>query len=800
MPPFSYIGVAILVVALVVGGATEKIPLVIYQWRALFLAVPCLLAVPGAYRIASGVGARLGAGLALVSPALAFATIGLYQLASGPFKPVPAAFGAVAHVAVLAAAAAAIHLVQKLSQPRPVFRVCYVILAVAAFTTALDGLDQQMRWRFVEQQLLYSLLSWAANTAAIAVTCGAFIAASWLIVTRRGVECWTAIVISLITAYFLYSDVRPLFVRDDGWMRLQLGFAFWAWPGAMLLGAAALWRIGALLHAMPAPTQVLNPRGDVASNDTIAGQAPVANDPATQPLLPRWLIVYFSVLAGLSFIAFMRDAITIATFMLIVPGLVLLVAPTLLYYSVAALPGYVVHRIGHNRSLALATSAACIAMAAVLPHYASLFLLEHLVASDRSDPPSVQPRSFALPFPEDASYWSNGRQPERRLTYPPAPCADLCQQLLFKARVAEVVILGNSRGDPLASGAAVIAGARRLDLPVGKDGKPVTVRVSDLPVESPEKQRAFFRPKWRRFRIEQRDTCPETWSLIEGEFVRDALAGRCLIEDTVDNFDADVSVSIATASPRSVSQQDEASVDWREINKGPATVTITERRDNKTVATESRTTLEANYARMPFYFAPKANGGLSISLVVARQPFPTRSGDPFEMLNRRYGLSIAPAPWKTRFAVPVSSSTDVSDRSTVMAILNADYGPGELMPMTPSRLVTSYVNARLTSAQLGEDDLALIRALLKQHAFTAALETKLQPSSLEQLKPLLPDMFQRVADLSDGRNGISESLNVILGRFSVADTEPFAGAVCKARESAYLEVCYRREHRASRRN
>lgn len=800
MPPLSYIGVAILIVMLVEGGAAEMLPLVVYQWRALFLAVPCLLSVPGAYRISSGLGARVWVGLALVSPALAFAAIGVYQLVARPLTPVPAGFGAVAHVAVLAAAAAAIQLVQKLSQARRTLCVYYVILAIAALTTTIDGLGRQMKWMFTEQQIFYSLLSWAANTAAIFVTCGAFIAASWLIVTRRGVERWTGIVISLITAYFFYKDVRPLFVHDDGRMGLQLGLAFWAWPGAMLIGAAALWRMGALLNTLPAPTHALRAQGDIALNDTIAGEAPIADDPATRPLLPRWLMMYFSVLAGLTFIAFMRDAITIATFMLIVPGVVLLATPTLLYYSVAALPGYVVHRIWHNRSLALATSAACIASAAVLPHYTSFFLLEYLVASDHSDPPTVQPRSIALPFPEAASYWTNARQPERHLTYPPAPCTDLCQQLLFKAHVAEVVILGNSGDDPLAAGTAFITGARTLHLSGGKDGKPVVVRVENLPVKSPEKQREFFRPKWRRFRIEQRDICPETWSLIEGEFIRDVLAGRCLIEDTVDNADADVNVSIAVASSAPVSQHDEASISWREINRGPTTVTITERRANQTVATESRTTLEANYARMPFYFGLKTGGDLSMNLMVPKQPFPTRSGDPFEMLNRRYGLSIAPTSAQTRFAVPVSSNTDANDRSAVEAILNHDYGQGKFMPMTPSRLVTSYVNERLTSAQLNEEDLALIRALLKQHAFTAAIETKLRPSGLQELKPLLPDMFERIADLSDGRNGILESLNVILERFSVEDTEPFVAAVCEVKENAYLRVCYRRENRTKPKN
>jgi hypothetical protein len=422
------------------------------------------------------------------------------------------------------------------------------------------------------------------------------------------------------------------------------------------------------------------------------------------------------------------------------------------------------------------------------------------VAPDHSDPPIVRLNSIALPFPDAANYWTDARQPERRLTYPPAPCADLCQQLLFKAHVAEVVILGNSGNDPLAAGTAIIAGARTLHISGGRDGKPVTVRVDNFPVQSPEKQREFFRPKWRRFRIEQRETCPETWSLIEGEFIRDVLAGHCLIEDTVGDAIADVNVSVAAAPSAPVYRHDEASISWREIIKGPTTVTISERRDNQTVATERATALEANYARMPFYFGLKTDGDLGMNLMVPKQPFPSRSADLFEMLNRRYGLSIVPTSPQTRFAVPVSSSTDANDRNAVQAILSHDYGQGKLMPVTPSRLITSYVNERLTSAQFNEEDLTLIRALLKQHAFTVAIATNLRPSSFQVLKPLLPDMFERVSDLSDGRSGILESLNVILDRFPVEDTEPFAVSVCKVKENAYLRVCYRRDYRTNPKN
>jgi hypothetical protein len=155
----------------------------------------------------------------------------------------------------------------------------------------------------------------------------------------------------------------------------------------------------------------------------------------------RGVAIYFGILFVLTFIAFLRDTITIAMFMFIVPGFILMASPTLLYYSIAALPAYFVNRLGGSRGIAITIAAASLCSAAVLPHFIGWYLLERLVASDHSDPQSsFQPRSFELPFPEADSLWTNKRRPETRRTTPPAPCADLCQQLLFKANIDQVVI------------------------------------------------------------------------------------------------------------------------------------------------------------------------------------------------------------------------------------------------------------------------------------------------------------------------------------------------------------------------
>ena len=771
MPPLSYIGIAIVLAVLVVSGyADNKTGYSVSHWYHWFYVIVGLLVVPGAFRIARGLHARFWVGIALASPGLVFGAIGLYGLTNSPNRPAAVVPYEVAYLALLAAAAAAIHLAETISGRRTTYRVAYWVLAIAAVTTCLNWLAQPMGWRFT-QGFDFASLAWIANTAAIFVKYGAFIGAAMLIVVRRDIERWTGVVISLISAYLLYRNLRPLFV-DDGFT-LYAGLAFWVWPGVMLVGAAAVWRLGSLLNTSPVEVRSFGTESNTISNEApVSNEMPVSNElpvrdrPEARPFVSRGVAIYFGILSVLTFIAFIRDSITIAMFMLLVPGFILMASPTLLYYSIAALPAYFVNRYWGTRSLAITILAASLASAAVLPHYIGWYLLERLVASDHSDPlSSVRPRSFELPFPEADNLWTNKRRPETRRTTPPAPCADLCQQLLFKGNVDQVVIR-----DPSEHGTMVVTKVGTTD-------------------------HVVFKPKWRRFRLQQLATCPDTLSLIEGQFVRDVANGRCLVEDTIDTADADVILSITKAPPVPVPRRAGPSIALSTIQTGPITVVIKERRDQKVLDTEIKTALEAHYAPLPFYFSVKFTG-LNSNIVVATDQFPSSAADPFEMMRRRYGLSIGPIPWATRFAIPVSGD----DRSAVMAILNRDYGPGGYVPASSSQLVSGFVNSRLKSGQLNEDDVAMVRALLKQHAFAAPIETKLAPAAYQALKPLLPEMFERIADRSDGQDSMVQSLNVMLDQFSAEDTDPYSSTLCQDKKNGDLRVCYKREFRDRRKN
>jgi hypothetical protein len=596
MPPRSYAVVAILLAALVAGGVPDRLGYSVWVWYSLFDIGLCLLTVPGALRIASGLQARPWVGIALASPGLVSGFTGLYKLANKPLTPLPSGSSELGYIALLAAAAAAMSLAEKLSRPRSVFRFGYSILAIAAITTCLNWLSRPMGWLFT-QHFEYALLASAANTAAIFVKYGAFIVAAILIVIRRDIERWTGVVISSISAYLLYLSLRPLFVEDR--FTYHVGWTFWLWPGVILISGAAIWRMGSLLHSVPIPEQP-----SIVGAIKTPSVVPPPILPTTRPLVPKEIAIYFGVLAALTFIAFLRDAITVATMLFIIPGLILIAAPTLLYYSIAALPAYFINRYWENRAVAVTIAVVSLASAAVLPHYVSWYLLERIVASDHSDPPSsMQPRSFELPYPETGNNWMNWHQPESHLTNPPPPCEDLCQQLLFKGNVDQVVIREPST--PWNDGTIRILGGTlyrgggvyRLD----RDGKMQTT----APVVQKLPPATLSPPRLRRFRLQKQETCPDTLSLIEGQFNREVAAGRCLIEDYIDSADADVVLSIVKAPLVPTPRQAGPSIALDDVQTGPMTAALFERHGQHVASAEVKTGLEARYAPLPFYFSPK---------------------------------------------------------------------------------------------------------------------------------------------------------------------------------------------------
>jgi hypothetical protein len=160
------------------------------------------------------------------------------------------AFGAAAYLTLLAAAAGALRLVETMSRPHAAFRVGYGLLAASALLLGVGLLVHATGWIFTNNAL-YAISARAVGVAATFVKYGAFIAAAVLITMRRDIERWTGAVISLVSAYMLYQALTPLFLVElpgEG-----NGPMFWLQPVVMLVGGAAVWRMGSVLRAQALP-------------------------------------------------------------------------------------------------------------------------------------------------------------------------------------------------------------------------------------------------------------------------------------------------------------------------------------------------------------------------------------------------------------------------------------------------------------------------------------------------------------------------------------------------------------------
>jgi hypothetical protein len=267
MPPLSYVITAAVLAALVAASFPMTMGFSIILWYGLFAAAAGLLATAGAFRIARGLQAPLWIGIGLASPGLVWAADHLQELTSHLNMGVYTAFKFATSLALLAAAACALRLAETVSRPHIAVRIGYGVLAIAAFTSCFNLLAYAMGWTFTHNAA-YATVARVVAVAATLVKYGAFIAAAALITLRRDVERWTGAVISLVSAYMLYNALRPLFVVDR--FGQGDGLAFWLQPVIMLVGGAAVWRLGSLLRA---PTTTAQPSGGEQRSGSLVAPA-----------------------------------------------------------------------------------------------------------------------------------------------------------------------------------------------------------------------------------------------------------------------------------------------------------------------------------------------------------------------------------------------------------------------------------------------------------------------------------------------------------------------------------------------
>jgi hypothetical protein len=249
MPPRSYLITAGVLAVLVAVSLPLTLGFSIIVWRWLFAAAAWILVVAGALRVVHGLRAPRWIGVVLALPGLLWAANSVKMM--NPERTSATWFmmsGAATQLALLAAAGGALRLVETMSRPHVAFRFGYLLLAAYAFVVGIGLVDNFMGWGFA-RNALYAASERSLRIAATLVGYGAFIGAAVLVTMRRDIEVWAGAVISLIGVHMLYDTIRLMFVAAELRVFVAADLMFLVQPVLMLIGGAAVWRIGSVLNA-----------------------------------------------------------------------------------------------------------------------------------------------------------------------------------------------------------------------------------------------------------------------------------------------------------------------------------------------------------------------------------------------------------------------------------------------------------------------------------------------------------------------------------------------------------------------
>lgn len=242
MPPSSYVVTAVVLGVLVAASIPPTLGFAIILWHWLFLVAAFVLGTVGVIRVAYGLHVSPWIGVALVSPALVWAAQTLLALKGHMALPLHGAIGVISSLAFLISAVCALRLAEMMLRPHAAFLIGYGVLGVYALLILAGVLASASVWNFTTS-VPYVLFSRATVLAVALVKYGAIIGVAVLITKQRDVEPWAAAVIGLIGAWMIYNTIKPMFA-----VTFLGALMFWVHPVLMLVGAAAVWRMGSVLH------------------------------------------------------------------------------------------------------------------------------------------------------------------------------------------------------------------------------------------------------------------------------------------------------------------------------------------------------------------------------------------------------------------------------------------------------------------------------------------------------------------------------------------------------------------------
>ena len=255
MPPWPNIITAITLALLVVVSMPLTLGFAILAWYWLFEAAASILAIAGVFKVASGLGAPRWIGVALAAPAIVWALNRLSDMTrvAGSLD-IFFVFNLASALALFSAGAAALSLVEMISNGKVFYRVGYGILAVAALIAVNALFAHEIGWDFTNNAL-YRASTLALRALADVVIYGAIIIASIIIRRKHNLEYWISVTLCSISIFFMYTTISALL--QVSFAGQGDGLAFWLRPVILLVGGAAVWRMGSILCVQRHPDQPL---------------------------------------------------------------------------------------------------------------------------------------------------------------------------------------------------------------------------------------------------------------------------------------------------------------------------------------------------------------------------------------------------------------------------------------------------------------------------------------------------------------------------------------------------------------
>lgn len=293
MPPLSYVIIAVLLAVLVVASfpVTMGFSILFFYW--LFAAAACALAVAGAIRIALALRAPLWIAVALAAPGIFWVVYTLYNANFSASLTATVIFGLAGTIANTATGVGALRLLETMLAQRKAFWIGYSILAAAALSSSISLVAFLMGHGLAFNGFYYTIIAWPVTLLGTLVQYSAFIGFAVVISRRRHIEFWVGAVITALGLYSIYKIVAPMLSLSVPGQRD--GLIMWLEPVFMLIGGAAVWRLGSVLTAQ-ATTDAAAPLQQSPHSSTTWPSPPIS----AGLKIPVWLLMAVALLPALA--------------------------------------------------------------------------------------------------------------------------------------------------------------------------------------------------------------------------------------------------------------------------------------------------------------------------------------------------------------------------------------------------------------------------------------------------------------------------------------------------------------------